>query len=637
MMKTSNQRPVNQRVQSQRLLTRTVLATALSGCIASTAFAYKYENGDFSLNVDTTLSYGVSVRVQERDPNLIGKCNLSPCQGFQANGAPVIPISGLPNALQRSAPGRFSVNGDNGNLNYDKGQPFANTAKITQEFGFTYGPDFGGLVRWTGFYDFENQKRDNLSEIAKTKVGKDVLLLDAFVFYNFGMGDYNASVRLGRQVVSWGESTFLQNGINVINPIDLSKLRIAGAELKEAFLPIDMVWGSVSFNENLSMEALYMLEFEQTEPEPTGTYFSTNDFGSLGARYVMLGFGTTDEPLDFDACFRPGAINPRDIGAVASCATAVPRLEDRYPSDKGQYGVAFRYFAPELNNTEFGLFYLNYHSRLPFASGIAVTSGAANSARYFIEYPNKIHLYGLSFNTTLEESGVAIQGELSYRPNQPYQIDDVELLFAALSPLNAVLAAPFNRFYSQYGNLRPGAPVPGYNRHEVSQLQFTTTKVFGPENFISADQISAVAEFGFTKVWDLPDPSILRYNGDGTDLGGGPDFLTGNSRNPQTQVGGFATPFSWGYRLAARADYNNFAGSAFTLSPRFAFNHDVKGTTPGPGGNFVEGRKSLTLGVEANYLNQWSADLSYTRFYGAGIFNLISDRDFVAVSAKYAF
>ncbi len=637
MMKTSNQRPVNQRVQPQRLLTRTLLATALSGCIASSALAYKYENGDFSLNVDTTLSYGVSVRVQERDPNLVGKCNLSPCQGFQASGAPVIPIAGLPNALQRSAPGRFSVNGDDGNLNYEKGDPFANTAKITQEFGFNYGPDFGGLMRWTGFYDFENQNRDDLSDLAKTKVGKDVVLLDAFIFYNFGMGDYDASLRLGRQVVSWGESTFLQNGINVINPIDLSKLRIAGAELKEAFLPIDMVWGSVSFNENLSMEALYMLEFEQTEPEPAGTYFSTNDFGSLGARYVMLGFGTTDEPLDFDACFRPGAISTRDIGAVQACATAVPRIEDRYPSDLGQYGLAFRYFAPDLNNTEFGLFYLNYHSRLPFASGVAVTSGAANSARYFIEYPSGIDLYGLSFNTTLEESGIAIQGELSYLPNQPYQIDDVELLFAALSPLNAVLAAPFNRFYSQYGDLRPGSAVPGWDRHEVSQLQFTTTKVFGPGNFISADQIATVAEFGFTKVWDLPDPSILRYNGDGTDTGGGPDFLSGNSRNPQTQVGGFATPFSWGYRLAARADYNNFAGTAFTLSPRFAFNHDVKGTTPGPGGNFVEDRKSLTLGVEANYLNQWSADLSYTRFYGAGIFNLVSDRDFVAVSAKYAF
>jgi Protein of unknown function (DUF1302) len=606
MMKTSNQRSVS----------RKLLAAALSTCFVSSAYAYKYENGDFSINVDTTLSYGVSVRVEERDPNLVGKCNLSPCQGFAASGAPNLPIAAFPNAAQRAAPGRFSVNGDDGNLNYDKGQPFANTAKITQELGFNYGPDFGGLVRWTGFYDFENQKRDNLSELAKTKVGKDVLLLDAFVFYNFGMGDYDASIRVGRQVVSWGESTFLQNGINVVNPIDVSKLRIAGAELKEAFLPIDMVWGSVSFNENLSMEALYMLEFEQTEPEPSGTYFSTNDFGSLGSRYVMLGFGLTDEPVDFDACFRPGGINPRDIGAVQSCATAVPRLEDRYPSDKGQYGLAFRYFAPELNNTEFGLFYLNYHSRLPFASGIAVTNGNANSARYFIEYPSDIHLYGLSFNTTLEESGIAVQGELSYRPNAPLQIDDVELLFAALSPLNAVIAQPFNRFYSQYGDLKPGQLVRGWNRH---------------------DQISAVAEFGFTKVWDLPNPSVLRYNGDGTDTGGGPDFLSGNSRNPQTQVGGFATPFSWGYRLAGRADYNNFLGSAYTVSPRFAFNHDVSGTTPGPGGNFVEGRKSLTLGVEANYLNQWSADLSYTRFFGAGLFNTISDRDFVAVSAKYAF
>ena len=34
------------------------------------------------------------------------------------------------------------------------------------------------------------------------------------------------------------------NGINVVNPIDVSKLRVAGAELKEAFLPVDMIWGS---------------------------------------------------------------------------------------------------------------------------------------------------------------------------------------------------------------------------------------------------------------------------------------------------------------------------------------------------------------------------------------------------------
>jgi len=113
--------------------------------------------------------------------------------------------------------------------------------------------------------------------------------------------------------------------------------------------------------------------------------------------------------------------------------------------------------------------------------------------------------------------------------------------------------------------------------------------------------------------------------------------LTGAGRNPQTQIGGFPTRYSWGYRMAARADYNSVLGSSFNVSPRIAFNHDVNGTTPGPGGNFIEGRKSLTLGVESTYLNQWAGDLSYTRFYGAEKFNLIHDRDFVTATIKYSF
>jgi hypothetical protein len=242
----------------------------------------------------------------------------------------------------------------------------------------------------------------------------------------------------------------------------------------------------------------------------------------------------------------------------------------------------------------------------------------------------------VSFNTTVGP-GIAVQGEVSYRDNVPLQIDDVELLFSALSPLNALIPQPGNRFISQLGSLGPGEEIQGWDRHELSQFQVTLTKVFGPGNFLQAEQIAAVAEFGATKVWDLPDEAILRYQGDGTDTGGGPDAISGALRNPETLTDGFATSFSWGYRAAVRADYNNAFGSAFTLSPRIAFNHDVNGTTPGPGGNFIEDRKSLTFGVEANYLNQWSADVSYTRFYGAGIFNLISDRDFVAFSARYSF
>ena len=68
-----------------------------------------------------------------------------------------------------------------------------------------------------------------------------------------------------------------------------------------------------------------------------------------------------------------------------------------------------------------------------------------------------------------------------------------------------------------------------------------------------------------------------------------------------------------------------------------AWAEDVNGTTPGPGGNFIDGRQALTLGLGANYQNQWTGDLSWTSYAGAGRYNLINDRDFVALHVKFAF
>jgi hypothetical protein len=269
----------------------------------------------------------------------------------------------------------------------------------------------------------------------------------------------------------------------------------------------------------------------------------------------------------------------------------------------------------------------------------------------------------MSWNTTLP-GGVAWQGEVSYRPNMPLQVDDVELLFAALTPLNILNSlnpAGFPQavmFCSQLlpncGRVDFSKEITGYRRHEVSQLQMTFTKAF--PTVLGAEQLALVGEIGATEVADLESQDVLRYEGEGTDTGGGfsvndcsyittqigqvPNVATcpkGALRNPATLTGGFPTQFSWGYRLAARADYNSVFGTSFTLSPRVAFNHDVNGTTPGPGGNFLEGRRSGTVGVEANYLNKLVFDLSYTAFWGGGQFNQISDRDFASFTIKYSF
>ncbi len=638
------------RVRDARAI-RTPLALAVAGALAafaaSDAQAIEFNRGEFSGSFDTTVTYGLSARTEDPDPDLIGKAQFTPTlfaqvAALQAQGRYL-----EARALQIAAPGRFSVNGDDGDLKYDDGDLFSNAIKLTSEFSVNWR-DSGAFVRATYFYDFENEGRDDLTEAAQEKVGSDFKLLDAFVFHNFEIGEGSTgSLRVGRQVVSWGESTFIQNGINVISPIDVSKLRVAGAELKEAFLPVDSIWASFSLTQNLSIEGVYLLEMEETEPDPSGTYFSTNDFATIGGTYAMLGFGTVPQPVNdptlfYNVCQSGAAgFGRSDTGLPASligpaCGAAFPRVEDRKASDSGQYGAALRYFASELWETEFGFYYLKYHSRLPLISGFAVTGQATSTGRVLIEYPEDIDLYGVSWNTTLP-AGVAFQGEISYRDGAPLQIDDVEVLFAGLSPLNRFIAAPQNRFNSQLGNFAPGEYIQGWERHEISQYQSTFTKVFGPGNFLAAEQLALVGEIGATKVWDLPSHDVLRYNGDGTDTGGGPDITTGQLRNPVTQVNGFPTQFSWGYRLAARADYNNVFGSPVNMSPRLAFNHDVNGITPGPGGNFLEGRKSATIGVEANYLSAWSADLSYTAFFGAGNLNLIGDRDFLSFSVKYSF
>lgn len=587
-----------------KYLRRAILAGLAGSVMMATsaqAFEFSSESGKWWGSFDNFLSYGASMRMEERDDDNVAKSHFNPF------------ISAFPPAAQEDATGRYSANADDGNLNYDKHDLITNVVKITTELDIHYGENYGGFFRATYFYDFENEGNPKLSETAQDFVGSRLRMLDAYIYGNWDIGDNSATVRLGRQVVSWGESTFIQGGINVINPIDVSALRLAGAELKEAFLPVDMIWGSLSLTDTLTVEALYMFEFEQTDPDPAGAYFSGNDVATPGGNGLVLGFGLLP-----------------DIPA-----TNVLRAPDNFAKDSGQYGLAFRWYAENLHQTEFGFYYLKYHSRLPYVSAIAVRNSSAISGNYVVEYPEDIDMFGVSFNTTV--GTWALQGEWSYRPDQPMQIDPVEIIFSHLSPLNALIPQSANRFYSQLGDSQAGDFIKGYEELGMHQMQFTLTKAFGPNNPFGANEWIVLGEFGATYVPELPPESQLRFAGSGSDTGGGADQLNGSLRNPLTATKGFATDFSAGYRLITRIDYNNAFGSAFTLSPRVAWAHDVEGYAPGPGGNFVEGRKTATLGLAATYLNQWSADLSYTFLFGGGRHNILHDRDFIAANIRYSF
>ena len=607
------QRDEDMRIQTFRDLTaacfRTgslLITTLILGILsASPLAAFQFDYGDVSGSLDSTLSYGTSWRVSDPDPDLIGTA-----AGGDAR----------------------SVNFDDGNQNYDTGL-ISNVLKITSDLDVSYR-NFGLFLRGSAFYDFENEDGDRekapLTDEALDLVGSDADILDAYIYGSFDIGQMPLQIRVGDQVVSWGESTFIQNSINAINPVNVSAIRIPGSELREALTPEGMIWSSLGVTQNLSLEAVYLYDWKETVIDPPGTYWSTNDFVGDGGSRVMLGWGDVPDT------------------APASSGSVVGRSPTEEASDSGQFGLAFRLYAPALNDTEFGFYYLNYHSRLPVINAITGSAAAAagidpegrtyaETASYFVSYPEDIQLFGVSFNTLLINTGIALQGEISLRKDAPLQVDDIELLFAALgaqdnlSPGNTA-AAPLGE-YGQLGLIPFDTVIPGYIERDVIQVQSTATKLFGPT--LGASQFALIAEVGVTHVPDMPDKDELRLNGPGTPISGNP-ALVGLHFNEIEPADKFADATSWGYRAVAKLDYNNAVG-AITLSPRIAWQHDVSGTSPGPGGNFVEGRKAITLGLGANYLNQWTADLSYTDYFGAGRYNLINDRDFLAFNIKYSF
>ena len=342
-------------------------ALSAIAAVAVTTQAVEFENDVIEGNLDTTLSYGASFRTSDADPGNIGI----------ANGGT-----------------RYSVNGDDANLNYGTGL-FSHVAKGTHdlELDFKKLQDVSLFLRGTYFVDFENIRGDSpLSDKAKREVGRDMELLDAYISYDLPTS-IPVNIRLGNQVLSWGESTFIQNGINVINPIDVTKFRLPGSELREALRPVPLLSVSLQATDALTLEAFYQFKQEEMEIDPAGSYFSTKDFVGPGGQYAMIGFGSFGQPnmeswIDnplygllegvparvptissplFNPALPPSAAN---APFLPSGAAAIPRGKTNRASDSGQFGLAARYFAEGLNDTEFGFYFINYHSRLPLVSAL---------------------------------------------------------------------------------------------------------------------------------------------------------------------------------------------------------------------------------------------------------------------------
>ncbi|MHA6492733.1 DUF1302 domain-containing protein [Pseudomonas borbori] len=573
-------------------LAKLPLAVSLASTLAAPAFGVTFNIGEIEGQLDSSLSIGASWSVRGADPDLVGRRN-----GGDAS----------------------SQTGDDGRLNFKKGETFSKIFKGIHDLELKYG-DTGVFVRGKYWYDFELKDENRLLydiDDSHRKTGAQsagVQLLDAFVYHNYSIGDLPGSVRVGKQVVSWGESTFIQNSINSINPVDVSAFRRPGAEIKEGLIPVNMLYVSQSLTDTVSAEAFYQLEWDQTVLDNCGTFFAS-DVGADGCNDRLAFAGSDFTPT--------GAAGYRYVG----------RIGDRDARDSGQFGVALRWFSEELNNTEFGLYAMNYHSRTP-SPGFIVASGIQGSSAnpvtgrdtssYYLEYPEDIRLYGLSFATNV--GATSVNGEISYRPNMPISLNSTDLTLAAVVPVPA-FGSPI--FSSGHATANPGDEIKGYVRKPVTQMQITATQFV--EQVMGASRLTLVGEVGYNHVSDLG-VNELRF-GRAAEFGNGvlPVNATceglANPVNPEEcNDRGFFTTTSWGYRARAILEYPS-AIAGVNLKPGVSWSHDVDGYGP----NFIEGSKAISLGLDADYQNTYTASLAYTDFFG-GDYNTSIDRDFVALS-----
>src|SRR5215469_4004239 len=400
------------KVHTGRALGVAAFAACLAVAVGPRAYAFTFSSGsgDWTGSWDTTIGYGQGWRIVNPDCRLIaianGGCGYSP-------------------------------NIDDGDLNYLHKKVFTEALTGVTELQLKYKDKAGIFVRASGLYDFSvmgnNVDRTPLSHEAKGVVGSYTRWLDAFAFLRFDLGSLPSEIRAGRQVVDWGESTFIPGGLNSVNYFDVTALQVPGSELKQALLPDTMVMFNSQLTKELSTQLLYLFTWHPDIIEPTGAYFSTNDIIGAGSNQkAVLGFGAiSDMGVDFSSLG----------GGLIKDFQSIPRLPDHKPSEAGQYGINFKYYLPNFGQgTQLGFYFLNYTSRVPvvsFQTGTPAGLGNAGGAATAVVAAAQALAAGNGFNTAVAigtqaglQAAAANKGNLSPTTAQQYATIGANTLLA---------------------------------------------------------------------------------------------------------------------------------------------------------------------------------------------------------------
>ncbi|MGB8329803.1 MAG: DUF1302 domain-containing protein [Polyangiales bacterium] len=580
----------------------------LTAGVPSVAEPQEYHFGDVTVIGKGTAVFGTIIRADDRDPKLIP----------QGNGASV-GVNGK---------ARGGVNNDDGDLNYDRGDRVSTVLKVVTDADVKY-KNLGMFARLKAWYDFVQEDKDvphgnvpndyvpgePLSDAGFSRLGKfSGADLRGNGYGTFDIYGKTLFTRVGYQTIDWGSPGTIPGGLEQINPIDNPARLRAGAVPEETRILFPAVFASLGLIKNLNVEAFYQFKFEPNELPGCGVFGSFLDYATEGCDKVFVA--------------------PVTVSDATSLATGsyLERASDGDPSNGGQYGFGLTYLAENLG--QFGAYFANYHSRRLAVSVIksSRTEGepfipgnpGGENTQYYIEYPENIKVFGLSFKTQLPDQ-TRIFAEYTYRPNQTIQWATSDLLLAFVSNTAPTLLR------AAATATPPGGNFHGYDRLKMSQFGAGAAKPLGK---VLGGDLTLAGEVGIKYIHDLPDQSERRYvRADFYGLGPVNGVCLPGAPSYQCSEDGYASSLSWGYRLRVSSIYGNVIDGV-DLKPTITFVHDVKGWSYD--GVFNEGRKLAIVALQADVKKRFFVEASWTPIWG-GTYNFTKDRDFYGLAIGATF
>ena len=500
--------------------------------------AFDFDAGkDFSGYWNNTIAAGVALRGHDADYQLVGFNNANQYKG---------------------AFGAISVV-DDSNLNYPHaGDLVAAPFTLVSDLNLLYLSRYGAFVRARAWYDVLYSTSDvphgnvpngyvpgaRLSDSGFRMPNKflGAEITDAFLQGSFALGEVDLFVRVGRQVVNWGEGQ-LYTGINSFNPIDATwLLRPGGGVLDGGFLPVGRILASAQFPGGFTLEGFFDFEWVRSNLPGCGMW----------GNFLDSGFETS--------CNKATPAVPYPDQLILDKGLAIGSLNNASASAWGQFGLAARYFVEPIA-TQLAAYYVRFNSSNPSVNISHASTPSAIEVQTV--YPQGIQEIALSVSSGVRN--YTFYGEFLATIGLPGQRNFPTLIEGAVNhqgPYAAgIEATPLGSFFL------------GYDTLNMYQLLFGGNAQFSPGLGIQNLLLSAEANVEWLP--DLPSTDqerIARFGNFGS------ASYNGSCQGGYNvcEVAGFATRWVFGYRLRAQATAY-LSGSAIAFIPALFFGQDVAG------------------------------------------------------------